>query len=161
MADKTQQNPTGKNTVNPQTGLTPLQEQAAMMLATGETITAVAAKLNVNRCTIYEWQRLITFQCFLNKQADDYRESLKNGLFGLASDALQTIRDCLHSTNEGNRLKVAMWLIERVNNTDTGQTDAREAIREQCTNDIMGFDGNYFDEKGYNKALQYYGLQPD
>ena len=161
MADKTQQNPTGKNTVNPQTGLTPLQEQAAMMLATGETITAVAAKLKVNRCTIYDWQRLITFQCFLNRQATDYRESLKNGLFGLASDALKTIRDTLHSTNESNRLKAAMWLIERVNNTDTGETDAREAIRERCTKDVMEFDGNYFDENEYNNALQWYGLQPE
>lgn len=161
MADKNQQNPTGKNTVNPQTGLTPLQEQAAMMLATGETITAVAAKLNVNRCTIYDWQRLLTFQCFLNRQATDYRESLKNGLFGLASDALQTIRDCLHSTNEGNRLKAAMWLIERVNNTDTGETDAREAIRERCTKNVMEVDTTLFDEDEYNKALQWYGLQPE
>lgn len=44
MTDKSQQKPTEKGNISPETGLTPQQEQAAMMLATGETITVVAAK---------------------------------------------------------------------------------------------------------------------
>lgn len=161
MTDKSQQKPTERGTINPETGLTPQQEQAAMMLATGETITAVAAKLSLNRCTLYEWQKLLTFQCFLNKQAADYRDNLKNGLYALANDALQAIRDSLNSTNEANRLKAAMWLVERVGNADTGETDAREAIRARCTHDVLEVDSTLFDEDEYSKALQWYGLQPD
>ena len=158
MADKNRQKTTEKNNVNPQTGLTPLQEQVAMMLATGETISAVAVKLNVNRCTIYEWQRLVTFQCFLNKQAKDYRDNLRNGLFGLANDALQVVNDGLHSANETNRLKTAMWLIEKIKDLDTGQTDARSVLKEECTQEMFGWDGGMFDKKAYNDALQLYGL---
>ena len=161
MTDRNQQKPTERGNISPETGLTPQQEQAAIMLATGETITAVAAKLSLNRCTLYEWQKLLPFQCFLNKQAADYRDNLKNGLYALASDALQTIRDCLHSANEGNRLKAAMWLVERVSDADTGETDVREAIRERCTKDVMEVDSTLFDEDEYNKALQWYGLQPE
>lgn len=161
MTDKTQQKPTERGNINPETGLTPQQEQAAMMLATGETITAVAAKLNLNRCTLYEWQKLLPFQCFLNKQAADYRDNLKNGLYALASDALQTIRDSLHSTNEANRLKAAMWLVERVSDANTGETDVREAIRARCTHDVFEVDSTLFDEDEYNNALQWYGLQPE
>lgn len=161
MTDKNQQKPTERGNINPDTGLTPQQEQAAMMLATGETITAVAAKMSLNRCTLYEWQKLLPFQCFLNKQAADYRDNLKNGLYALASDALQAIRDSLHSTNEGNRLKAAMWLVERVSDADTGETDVREAIKERCTKDVMEFDSTLFDEDEYNDALQWYGLQPE
>lgn len=161
MTDKSQQKPTERGNINPDTGLTPQQEQAAMMLATGETITAVAAKLSLHRCTLYEWQKLLPFQCFLNKQAADYRDNLKNGLYALASDALQTIRDCLHSTNEGNRLKAAMWLVEKVSDADTGETDVRAAIKDRCTKDVLEVDSTLFDEDEYNNALQWYGLQPD
>ena len=63
--DKTQQNLTNLTLV---TGLTPVQEQAAMLLASGESVTEVASKVNVNRATIYLWQQKINFQCFLNQQ---------------------------------------------------------------------------------------------
>lgn len=76
MTDKNQQKPTERGNINPETGLTPQQEQAAMMLATGETITAVA-------------------------------------------------------------------------------------IRARCTHDFLKVDSTLFDEDEYNKALQWYGLQPD
>ena len=94
--------------VNTQTGLTPIQEQAAILLASGDSFTAVAEKVSVNRSTLYKWQMQITFQCFFNQQCNDYKNNLKNGLFGLANEALSAIRDCLHSDNEATRLKAAM-----------------------------------------------------
>lgn len=161
MKDKNKQKPTEKCITNTETGLTPQQEQAAIMLATGETITAVAAKLSLNRCTLYEWQKLLTFQCFLNKQSADYRDNMKSGLYALAGDALQAIRDGLHSAKEANRLKVAMWLVEKVVDADTGETDAREALRARYTHDEFEVDTTLFDENEYNNALQWYGLQPE
>lgn len=59
--NRMQQNPT-ETTL--ESGLTPIQEQAAIMLASGENITSVSEKLNLNRSTIYQWQQKITFQCF-------------------------------------------------------------------------------------------------
>lgn len=162
MADKNQQKPTKtteKAVINPQTGLTPTQEQAAMLLASGQTITAVADKLNVNRCTLYEWQRLVTFQCFFNQQATDYRNSIKNGLLGLANDAMDTIRATLHSDNESNRLKAAMWIVERVKDIKTGDTDVRTVLKKKHTSSALdwGVDET-FDESGYKKELRDLGL---
>ena len=54
-----------------------------------------------------------------------------------------------------------MWLVERVGDADTGETDVREAIRERCTKDVLEVDSTLFDEDEYNNALQRYGLQPD
>lgn len=61
--NRMQQNPT-ETTL--ESGLTPIQEQAAIMLASGENITSVSEKLNLNRSTIYQWQQKITFQCFFS-----------------------------------------------------------------------------------------------
>lgn len=47
--NRMQQNPT-ETTL--ESGLTPIQEQAAIMLASGENITSVSEKLNLNRSTI-------------------------------------------------------------------------------------------------------------
>lgn len=55
MSNRKQQNPTkaeAKREVSTITGLTPIQEQAAILLANGESVTAVANKLNINRMTI-------------------------------------------------------------------------------------------------------------
>ena len=162
MADKKQQKPTEKS-VNASTGLTPIQEQAALLLASGETITAVATKLEVNRCTLYEWQKLVTFQCYFNQQATDYRDSLRNGLFGLADEALKVIKGCLQSGNEITRLKTAIWLIERVKDVDTGETDVREVIKEKCTHIQTPWDMekpvSVFNENEYNKELKRLHLE--
>jgi len=40
-------------------GLTPIQEKAAIMLANGDSVTLVAETLNVNRTTIYQWQQKV------------------------------------------------------------------------------------------------------
>ena len=162
MKDKKQQKPT-EIEVNTSTGLTPIQEQAALLLASGETITAVAAKLELNRCTLYEWQKLITFKCYFNQQATDYRDSLRNGLFGLADEALNVIKGCLQSGNEITRLKTAIWLIERVKDVDTGSTDVRAVLKERCTHIQAPWDMSVpmsvFNEKEYNKELERLHLE--
>ena len=52
--------PSKENTFR--SGLTPIQEKAAIMLANGDSITLVAESLNINRTTIYQWQQKVTFQ---------------------------------------------------------------------------------------------------
>lgn len=149
--------------VNALTGLTPLQEQAAILLASGDAITTVAEKISVNRSTLYKWQMQVTFQCFYNQQCTDYKNNLRNGLFGLADEALGAIKDCLHSKNEATRLKAAMWITDKVGVAETGSTDVRETLREQHTKNSLNDwdDVCTFDENGYKDELRRLGLSPD
>ena len=55
--NENRQKPTESTT---ESGLTPIQEQAAILLASGENVTSVSEKLNLNRSTIYQWQQKIT-----------------------------------------------------------------------------------------------------
>jgi DNA invertase Pin-like site-specific DNA recombinase len=43
---------------NSQTGINANQEQAAIMLAAGHTVTETAAAIGVNRTTVSEWQNI-------------------------------------------------------------------------------------------------------
>ena len=158
--------PTGKNKpvdVSQETGLTPIQEQAAMLLASGESITAVADKLSLNRGTIYKWQKDVTYKCFFNRQCADNRSTLAIGLFGLAEEALTAVRECLHSQNEGTRLKAAMWLTERLDNFSIGQTDVREAIRKECTHPLLNWqiEEETLNKREYLERLAALGLDDD
>ena len=146
--------------VNTQTGLTPIQEQAAILLASGDSFTAVAEKVSVNRSTLYKWQMQITFQCFFNQQCKEYKDNLKNGLFGLADEALSAIRDCLHSDNEATRLKAAMWVTDKVELSEVGNSDLKQAIRAKHTTSSLNDWGDLstFDEKAYKTELRQLGL---
>lgn len=145
------------------TGLTPTQEKAAILLASGETISAVAAKVGVNRCTIYDWQGILTFQCFFNRQRKDYKEHLLNSIFALTDEALVAVRDSIMSSNEQIRLKAAVWLLERVSNMEVGQTDVRDCLKKQCTKDIYdwGESLTQFDSSAYDAACKRLGIKPD
>ncbi len=162
MNNKKRQKTTEKTNlpkVNPLTGLTPIQEQAAILLASGDSITAVAEKISVNRSTLYKWQIQVTFQCFFNQQCTDYKNNLKNGLFGLADEALNAIRDSLQSKNEAIRLKTAMWITDKVELSETGTTDVRAVIKERHTkSESIDWDTPTFDEHGYKNELKQLGL---
>ena len=132
-------------------------------MANGESITAVANKLNINRSTIYDWQKQAPYKCFFNKQCADNRSTLSVGLFGLAQEALTAVRDCLHSQNEQTRLKAAMWLTERLDNFSIGVTDVREALKDECTHPVINWavDGDELDKKEYKQRLKALGLDDD
>lgn len=157
-SDKKQQKPT----LSPLTGLTPQQEQAAMMLASGENLTAVARQLNLNRSTLYEWQANTAFQCFYNQQCQDHQQAVKNALFGLHSRAVDTLTDLLTNGNENTRLKASMWLLERVAGVAIGETRIKEALKKQCTHGASGWDDlNVLNEREYKAELKRYGLRDD
>lgn len=160
MANKIQQKSTKSTTkavASPQTGLTPTQEQAAILLASGTTITAVADGLGINRGTLYDWQKLPTFQCFYNHQAIDFKEAIRGGLLGIAGEAIEAIRGVLNSDNEANRLKAAMWVVERVSEMPTGETDVRKVLKAKNT--IANADwAQTFNEAAYNADLRRFGL---
>lgn len=153
-----------KTGVNPQTGLTPTQEQGAVLMASGETVTAVADKLNVNRGTIYKWFANVAFQCFYNRQCQDVKDEVKNGVLGLCGDAVSTLRTLIRDGNESTRLKACIWILERASQTTTGETDIREALKAQATHqtDITQlWDAPKLDKKEYFSLLDDYGVSVD
>ena len=156
--DKKQQKPT----ISALTGLTPQQEQAATMLASGENLTAVARQLNLNRSTLYEWQTNTAFQCFYNQQCQEHQEAVKNALFGLHRTAVDTLTDLLTNGNENTRLKAATWLLERVAAVRIGETQIREVLKKQCTHAPSGWgDLSTLNEGEYKAELKRYGLSDE
>lgn|SRR5574344_538083 len=117
--------------VNGKTGLTDKQERAAILLAAGTTATATAEQVGVDRCTLYEWRKMITFQCYYNRQCAEYKDSIKNGLFGLVDEALNVIRGAMRCDNDTVRLKAAQYVLERVSSTETGDTDAVAVLKQR------------------------------
>lgn len=145
------------------TGLTPQQEQAAILLASGESVSDVASVVNVNRATIYLWQQKINFKCFYNQQCKIIQDNIKNGLCGLYDEALQAIRSSLQSNNDLLRLKAAMYVISKVETIDVSQQNPEQVIRKLCTHtkSVIEWDDLekvVFDEDKYNEMMKDNGL---
>lgn len=151
-----------KATISPITGLTPQQEQACILLASGENVTDVADKLSLNRGTLYKWQQNKAFECYYNKQCQEYKNEVKNGLLGLHQQAVATIEQLITTGSEATRLKAATWVLEKVEAIEVGETSIRRALKEQCTttNDDWG-DLTTFDEEGYKRQLKALGLDDE
>lgn len=154
MSNKKQQ----KATVNPQTGLTPIQEQAAVLMASGETLTAVADKLSINRCTLYKWFENVAFQCYYNRQCQDVKTEVKNGVLGLCADAVTTLRNLLNNGNETTQLKACMWIMERAGQIDIGETNVKRALKKEATHPIVDANFTKVDIREYKSLLADYGV---
>ena len=152
--NKSEQN----TTISPATGLTPQQEQACILLASGESYTAVAQRLNINRGTLYKWQDLLPFQCFYNQQCSDYKAEVRNALLGLHAEAVDTVRELMNNGGEATRLKAAIWLLERVEAVEVGATDVREVLKAQHTEPIFDLPKTSLNDKAYRQALKDLGL---
>ncbi|WP_314311634.1 phBC6A51 family helix-turn-helix protein [Hoylesella saccharolytica] len=151
-----------KATISPTTGLTPQQEQACILLASGESVTDVADKLSLNRGTLYKWQQNKAFECYYNKQCQEYKNEVKNGLLGLHQQAVATIKQLITIGSEVTRLKAATWVLDKVEAIEVGETNIRRVLKEQCTTTNNGWgDFTNFDEKEYNKQLKVLGLDEE
>ena len=151
-----------KATISPTTGLTPQQEQACILLASGESVTDVADKLSLNRGTLYKGQQNKAFECYYNKQCQEYKNEVKNGLLGLHQQAVATIKQLITIGSEVTRLKAATWVLDKVEAIEVGETNIRRVLKEQCTTTNNGWgDFTNFDENEYNKQLKVLGLDEE
>lgn len=159
--NKTERNLTKFAKVNPETGLTPQQEQCASLLAAGERVSVVAEKMNVSRTTIYQWHDLLTFQCFLNQLRDEVKKHMNQSLLSLAGEAIAALRQSLASENEGLRLKSAIWLLERLSKEEVGECNPFGIIKEQATfTEGWNFEMTpTFHQAFYDERLKELGLQ--
>lgn len=148
-----------KVTISQSTGLTPTQEQAATLLASGVSVTDVASQLDVSRAAIYLWQKQTTFKCYFNRRCSDARNTLVTGLYSLATEALQTIRESLQSENEQIRLKAAMWITDKLQGIEIAQTDIVTAIRKEATYSDDKWSDSYLHEEEYYSRLKELGIK--
>lgn len=153
-----------KKTISKETGLTPTQEKACILLASGTPFASVAEAVGITRQTLWVWQKQTTFECYLNRQRKETQNLLTQNLFSLAMDAVEAIRDSLHSENEGVRLRAAQWVADRLQGVEITRTDAIEVAKQEAT----FADGNlldwgdstpYLHDEQYKKALSQMGIE--
>ena len=145
--------------------LTPQQERFVTLLISGKTISDIAIELEVSRPTLYEWQRLETFQARYNQLTTEIKSTVESGLIGMYSEAIETVRSCLKSDNDQVKLKTALWLIDRAGDLSPGETDPEQIVRDRFTKTVNPFELEGFesteelDQAGYTNRLKELGLK--
>ena len=82
----------------------------------------------------------------------EIQDFIKNGLFGLYEDALQSIEEAIHCDNLSVRLKATVWLLERIANYKTCPVDLRAFLKSKYRKEIpdietfFGFNQEKFNE---------------
>lgn len=168
MTNKKQQKPTKKDAIMEVSvlELTPVQEQAAYKLATGESITSVAESLNLNRSTIYQWQQSPIFKYVVNQFRKEAKDYMKGSLLGMMDEALMTLKGLLKSSNDQVKMKAALAVIDKVDAMPTFQLDLRSILKEECMeervdpiDEVLGGEPQpYFNTAKYNKLLKQFNL---
>ena len=114
-----------------QTELTPLQEQGALLLSSGQNVIEVAKTLDVDRSTIWYWRQIPAFEAILNQLRTETLQTMQDGLLALHQQALKTIKRCLSSENETVALKASQVIIEKTLQFQVGETDTEKIEFEQ------------------------------
>ena len=114
-----------------QTELTPLQEQGALLLSSGQNVIEVAKTLDVDRSTIWYLRQIPAFEAILNQLRTETLQTMQDGLLALHQQALKTIKRCLSSENETVALKASQVIIEKTLQFQVGETDTEKIELEQ------------------------------
>ena len=149
-----------KTTPNEAYTLTPQQEQACLLLASGESYTTTAERLGINRGTLYKWLGIVEFKRYLDRQCALYQDEVKMALLSLHGEAVRALQELMQKGSEATRLKAATWLLDRVSGEGErcNVTAVRELFIKQCTYD-WGGSTKFFDEDGYKELLQQCGMR--
>lgn len=148
-----------KANVSTITGLTQTQERACNLLASGKAIEAVAKEVEVPESTLLLWQRQATFKCYFNQKRSNVKGHLTQGVYSLAQEAVNALRDSLSSSNEQVRLKAATYIVDKLQSLEIGQTDIVEAVKAEATYKSGILDAEpTFHEREYNNKLHELGV---
>lgn len=90
---------------------TPTQEQSALLLATGQSVTMVAKCLNIDRGTLYNWLNNPEYKTMMLDLRKELYQQTREKLFDIYLMSVQVIQDSLNSEDEAVRVKIAMWLL--------------------------------------------------
>jgi DNA-binding CsgD family transcriptional regulator len=135
--------------------LTPQQEQAAALLASGKTITDTATDLQISRSTVHRLLQDNLFITYYNLLCQEIKINVKNNLFALQKKAFSAITEAFNSDNDTVRLKAAIWVIENIQSVEIGNTSPVDALRDQCMTD---FSYVGLDESEYERLKRHYDL---
>lgn len=138
-------------------GLTTQQIQAANLLATGQTVTATAEQLGLNRSTLYDWGKQPPFYCYVNRLKSDAKKNAENSLFSLISDAARAVRECLNSPDDKTRLQAAKFVFESVAKTEIATSDPVAELRRVHTAPEFP-EWGAFDQRAFDMDLERYQL---
>lgn len=111
----------GKNHNN---GISPVQEKAAHLLATGMKVQDVAESISVNRTTIWIWKKDPDFIVLMNNLRNEYRDSCRSAIWSLHSDAEETLKKSFSANSESVALRAALAILARVEVLTEAETDA-------------------------------------
>lgn len=152
---------TSKTRINSVTGLTPTQERACKLLASGTKATDVAQQLDVPEQTLFLWQKQTTFVCYYNKQRSVIKNAAVQSLFGLMEEAVTAIKESLNSANESVRLKAATYIVDKLQGLEIEDTDIVETVRAEATYSESEnfYNDNLFHEREYKQRLKSLGVK--
>jgi len=142
--------------IDRKTGLTPLQEQGAYLLASGKTITEVAQILSIARNTIYNWQDQPFFVGYCCRLRVEARERMNSNLVAMCDKAVMIVETLLNSKNEAIRFRVATYVID---NTSKLPIRAFISPRAYVCNELMKREKWEIDEQDIKDELALYGLE--
>lgn len=135
MSSKGKGNEMQQNTTDIE--LSPKQHQAIEQLLQGQSITAVARQINVDRSTIYRWQDDVYFEAECNKKARELRDASKARLVQLAEKSLAVIGDALDAGDAKTALAVLKGIgylpgtIAPIGSTDPEQLENEQVIAQR------------------------------
>ena len=112
--------------------LSPQQEQAAALLASGISVQTVADQLSVHRTTLWHWRNLETFQAYFNALRFDAKQQAAEGIAALQQKAVETLERVMENGSDGAALRAAALVLQTAQARVTGETNPRRLIRDQA-----------------------------
>jgi hypothetical protein len=85
----------------------------AVDLVAGMEKTAIAAKYEINRSTIYDWMKLTEFQEIISKLSDELYERMRWKLLSLSPKALDRLETAMDSKNYLASVNAAKAVLDR------------------------------------------------
>jgi hypothetical protein len=120
-----------------QDGLTPKQEQAALLLASGLSVTEAAAAVEADRATVSMWQRLPEFQAFVNRERAAARAASHGKLISLNQKAVGRLENLLDSQNERIVLGAIALILQHAPAVPIGLTSAAAIESAEATSNLL------------------------
>lgn len=111
--------------------LTPKQIKCLPLLAVGMSAAKVAKKLNVSQVQISSWKNDLQFMSALEEFRRNALREAETALTGLAVDAVNVLKGLLvGARSEATRLRVAMYIIDRLGLVSNIETNDKGSNRE-------------------------------
>lgn len=104
-------------------GLTIMQERAAVSIAAGERVSEIAKALGVPSRTLYDWMAIPEFIRHYKRLQKDVVLEIRGQLSGMADKAIETLKALMETGGEQARLKASCYVLDHLSN------EQREALK--------------------------------